>query len=163
MAVDYFLKLDGIEGESTDEKHKKEIQIDTFSWGVSNHGTMGRGGGGGSGKAEFSDISFTKWGDTSSPLLVKAAASGEHIASAVFTARKQGGKAGQQDFMVVTLSDVMVSSYTTSGHGGADSIPQDSFSLNFTKIEYKYMEQKADGSLGGNKVAKYDRALNKAG
>ena len=163
MAVDYFLKLDGIAGESTDEKHKGEIQIDSFSWGVSNQGTMGRGGGGGSGKADFSDITFTKWGNTSSPQLVAAAASGEHIASAVFTARKQGGKAGQQDFMTVTLSEVMVTSYQTSGHGGADSIPQDSFSLNFTKIEYKYMEQKADGSLSGNKIAKYNRATNKAG
>lgn len=163
MAVDYFLKLDGIPGESTDEKHKNEIQIDSFSWGVTNTGTMGRGGGGGSGKADFTDISFTKWGDSSSPALVGAAASGEHIKTAVFTARKQGGKAGQQDFMTITLSDVMVSSYHTSGQGGADSIPLDNFSLNFTKIEYKYMEQKADGSLGGNKVAKYDRATNKAG
>lgn len=162
MAVDYFLKIDGIKGESTDEKHKGEIEVESFSWGISNHGTMGRGGGGGSGKAEFTDLSFTKWGDSSSPLLVKAAASGEHIKQVVLTARKQGGKAGQVDFMIVTLSDVMVSSYQTGGHGGQDSIPQDSFALNFSKIEYKYSEQGSDGSLKGSQVAKYDRATNKA-
>ena len=63
MASDYLLELDGIKGESLDEKHKDKIEIDSFSWGVSNDGNMGRGGGGGTGKANFQDLHFTRTGD----------------------------------------------------------------------------------------------------
>ena len=162
MASDYLLELDGIKGESLDEKHKDKIEIDSFSWGVSNAGNMGRGSGGGTGKADFQDLTFTKETDKSSPLLVKAAASGEHIKKAVLTARKAGGKGGQVEYFKITLEDVMVSSFTTGGNAGGSSIPIDSFSLNYTKMKYEYMPQKADGSLEGAIIAQYDRALNKA-
>ena len=162
MASDYLLELDGIKGESLDEKHKDKIEIDSFSWGVSNDGNMGRGGGGGTGKANFQDLHFTKQTDKSSALLVKSAASGDHIKKAVLTARKAGGKAGQGDYLKITLEDVMVSSFQTGGNAGSSSIPVDSFALNYTKIKYEYMPQKADGSLEGAIMAQYDRALNKA-
>jgi len=161
MASDYLLELDGIKGESLDEKHKDKIEIDSFSWGVSNEGNMGRGGGGGT-KANFQDLHFTKQTDKASPLLVKAAATGDHIKKAVLTARKAGGKGGQVEYFRVTIEDVMVSSFTTGGNAGSSSIPVDNFSLNYTKIKYEYMPQKADGSLEGAIVAQYDRALNKA-
>ena len=162
MASDYLLELDGIKGESLDEKHKDKIEIDSFSWGVSNEGNMGRGGGGGTGKANFQDLHFTKQTDKSSAKLVGAAASGEHIKKATLTARKAGGKAGQVDYLKITLEDVMISSFQTGGNsGGNSSIPVDSFSLNYTKIKYEYMPQKADGSLEGAIMAMYDRALNK--
>ena len=160
MASDYLLELDGIKGESLDEKHKDKIEIDSFSWGVSNEGNMGRGGG--TGKANFQDLHFTKQTDKASPLLVKAAATGDHIKKAVLTARKAGGKGGQVEYFRVTIEDVMVSSFTTGGNAGSSSIPVDNFSLNYTKIKYEYMPQKADGSLEGAIVAQYDRALNKA-
>lgn len=162
MSSDYLLELDGIKGESMDEKHKDKIEIDSFSWGVSNAGNMGRGGGGGTGKADFQDLTFTKETDKSSPLLVKAAASGEHIKKAVLTARKAGGKGGQVEYFKITLEDVMVSSFTTGGNSGSSSIPIDSFSLNYTKMKYEYMPQKKDGSLEGAIIAQYDRSLNKA-
>ena len=162
MASDYLLEIDGIKGESTDEKHKDKLEIDSFSWGVSNSGSMGRGGGGGTGKAEFQDVHFTKQTDKSSPLLMKAAASGEHIKKAVLTARKAGGKGGQVDYLKITLEDVMVSSFQSAGNAGNSSIPNDSVSFNFTKIKYEYMPQKADGSLEGAVPAQYDRSLNKA-
>ena len=162
MATDYYLKLDGIEGESKDEKHGKQIEIDSFSWGVSNPGTAGRGGGAGSVKADFSDVSFTKQVDKASPKLVAAAASGDHIKEAVLTCRKAGGKAGQVAYLKVTMNDVMVSSYQTGGaSGGGNSIPVDTFSLNWTKIKYEYMPQKEDGTLEGGVTAGYDRAGNK--
>ena len=161
MASDYLLELDGIKGESLDEKHKDKIEIDSFSWGVSNDGNMGRGGGG-TGKANFQDLHFTKQTDKSSALLVKAAASGDHIKKAILTARKAGGKAGQVDYLKITLEDVMVSSFSTGGNAGSSSIPVDQFALNYTKIKYEYMPQKADGSLEGAIMAQYDRALNKA-
>lgn len=162
MSADYFLKLEGIKGESTDEKHKDEIEVDSFNWGVSNEGSMGRGGGGGTGKAHFSDISFTKQCDGSSPLLMKAASSGDMIKSAVLVARKAGGKGGQVEYLVITMDDVMVSAYSSSGSAGSTSIPTDSFTLNFTKIKYEYKPQKADGSLAGSISGTYDRAANKA-
>ena len=162
MASDYLLEIDGIKGESTDEKHKDKLEIDSFSWGVSNSGSMGRGGGGGTGKAEFQDVHFTKQTDKSSPLLMKAAASGQHIKKAVLTARKAGGNGGQVEYLKITLEDVMVSSFQSGGNAGNSSIPHDSFSFNFTKIKYEYMPQKADGSLEGAIPATYDRALNKA-
>ena len=162
MASDYLLELDGIKGESTDEKHKDKIEIDSFSWGVTNDGNMGRGGGGGTGKANFQDLHFTKQTDKASAKLVAAASSGEHIKKAVLTARKAGGKAGQVDYLKITLEDVMVSSFQTGGNSGNSSIPVDSFALNYTKIKYEYMPQKADGSLEGAVMAMYDRAANKA-
>lgn len=162
MATDYHLKIDGIEGESLDDKHKNEIEIDSFSWGVSNMGATGRGGGGGTGKADFSDINFTKQADKSSPKLVKAAASGDHIVKAVLSCRKASGKGGQVEYLKVTLEDVMVSNYQTGGSAGASSIPMDQFSLNFAKVKYEYMPQKADGTLEGAVSAGYDRSSNKA-
>ena len=148
MASDYLLELEGIKGESLDEKHKDKIEIDSFSWGVSNDGNMGRGGGGGTGKANFQDLHFTKQTDKSSALLVKSAASGDHIKKAVLTARKAGGKGGQVDYLIITMEDVMVSNFQTGGNSGNSSIPVDSFALNYTKIKYEYKPQKADGTLG---------------
>ena len=161
MATDYFLELDGIKGESTDEKHKDKIEVDSFQWGVTNPTSMARGGGGGAGKADWSDISFGKRMDSASAKLMAAAGSGEHIKKAVVTARKQGGKGNQLDYLIVTLEDVMVSSYSTSGSG--DGVPYDSVSLSYAKIKYEYKPQKPDGTLGGSIIAMYDRAANKVG
>lgn len=163
MAADYFLKIGDIKGESTDSKHKDEIEIDSFSWGVTNEGSMGRGGGGGTGKAQFQDLHFTKQMDKASPKLMSAAASGEHIKEAVLVARKAGGKGDQIEYLIITMNDVMVSSYQSSGSAGSTSIPVDSFSLNFSKIKYEYKPQKADGSLEGGVLAMYDRAAMKHG
>ena len=162
MASDYLLELDGIKGESTDEKHKEKIEIDSFSWGVTNDGNMGRGGGGGTGKANFQDVHFTKQTDKSSALLVKSAASGDHIKKAVLTARKAGGKGGQVDYLIITMEDVMVSNFQTGGNSGNSSIPVDSFALNYTKIKYEYKPQKADGTLDAAAKAGYDLKAQKS-
>lgn len=158
--VDYFLKIDGISGESTDDKHKDEIQIESFSWGLSNSGSAAHGGGAGAGKAAFQDFSFVTQVTKASPKLFLACASGEHIKQAILTARKAGK--GQQEFLKVTLSDLLVSSYQTEGAGG-DVVPTDQVSLNFSKIEVSYREQKADGSLGEANLAGWDIKANKGG
>ena len=100
--------------------------------------------------------------DKASAKLVAAASSGAHITKAVLTARKAGGKAGQVEYLIITMEDVMVSNFQTGGNSGNSSIPVDSFALNYTKIKYEYKPQKADGSLEGAIMAQYDRALNKA-
>jgi type VI secretion system secreted protein Hcp len=160
-AVDYFLKIDGIEGESADNKHKNEIDVQSWSWGETQAGTMARGGGGGAGKVQMQDFNFVMRLNKASPKLFKACANGEHIKKAVLTCRKAGKE--QQDYLKITFSDLLVSSYQTGGAGGQDSlIPTEQVSMNFAKIEFEYKEQKADGTLGAATVAGYDLKANKS-
>jgi type VI secretion system secreted protein Hcp len=159
-SVDYFLKIDGIEGESKDSKHKGEIDLTSWSWGQSNTGTFAAGGGGGGGKVSMQDFEFTMPVNKATPKLIKACATGQHIKKAVLTCRKAGKE--QQEYLKITFSDLLVSSYQTGGSSGDNVIPEEHVSLNFAKIEYEYREQKQDGSLGGAVKAGYDLKLNKA-
>jgi type VI secretion system secreted protein Hcp len=118
MAVDMFINIDGIKGEATDSKHKGEIDILSWSWGASNSGTMqSPGTGGGAGKANFNDLSFTKFLDLASPMLLKACSTGEHIKKSVLVVRKAGGK-DPLDYLIITLEDCLISSVSTGGSGG---------------------------------------------
>lgn len=158
MAVDMFLKIDGIKGESRDDKHKDQIDILSYSWGASQSGTRAVGGGAGAGKVQLSDISFTTIVGTASPQLFLGCATGEHFKSAILTARKAGGS--QQDFLVIKLNDVLVSSYQNGGSSAGD-VPTDSFSLNFAQIDYEIKEQREDGSLGDGASGGWNIAGNK--
>jgi type VI secretion system secreted protein Hcp len=158
-AVDYFLKLDGIEGESQDSKHKGEIDIESWSWGETQSGTHAVGGGGGAGKVVMQDFHFVMKVNKSSPKLILACANGQHIKDATLIYRKAGKE--QQEFLKIKFSDLLVSSYQTGGSSGSDVVPTEQISLNFAKIEYEYKEQKADGSLGGAVKAGYDLKQNK--
>jgi type VI secretion system secreted protein Hcp len=158
-AVDYFLKIDGIEGESQDAKHKNEIHIDSFGWSEKQTGTHQSGGGGGAGKVAMGDFHFTMKVNKASPKLMLACASGEHIKEAVLTCRKAGGKA--EAFYKITLSDILVSGYQTSGSGHGDLIPYDQITLNYSKIEFEYKEQKHDGSMGPAVKAGWNSKENK--
>lgn len=159
-AVDYFLKLDGIEGESADHAHKGEIELESWSWGESNAGDMAHGGGGGAGKVSMQDVHFVSRMCKGSPKLKLACASGQHIKKAVLTCRKAGKT--QQEFLKFTFSDLLVSSYQTGGSAHGDTIPMDQFSINFAKIEMEYKEQKADGTLAGPVKAGWNLKENKA-
>ena len=159
-AVDYFLKIDGIEGESHDSKHKGEIDLESWSWGEQQTGTSHAGGGGGAGKVHMQDFHFVMKVNKASPKLMLACASGEHIKKAVLVARKAGKD--QQEFLKVTMSDLLVSSYQTGGSGHADIVPTDQISLNYAKIEFEYKEQKADGTLGGTTKGGWDLKANKS-
>ena len=159
MATDYFLKIDGIDGESTDDSHKGEIDLLSWSWGATQTGTFSRGGGGGAGKVDMQDFHFVMTANKASPLLMKACATGQHIKSATLTCRKAGGE--QVEYMIVKMSDLLVSSYQTSGASG-DGTPTDSTTVNFGKIEFEYKPQKADGSLDSPVKAGYDVKINKS-
>lgn len=123
-------------------------------------GAHGAGGGGGAGKASFNDFHFTMKVNKATPKLMLACATGEHIKKAVLIARKAGKD--QQEYMKVTMSDILVSSYQTGGSEGSNTLPSDQISINFAKIEVEYKEQKADGTLGGSIKAGYDVKANKA-
>ncbi len=155
MAADYFLKIDGIEGESADAKHKAEIDLLSYSFGATQTGSHSTGGGGGAGKVSMHDFSFAMHVNKATPKLLLACACGEHIKKAVLTCRKAGKD--QQEFLKVTFSDLLVSSYQTSG---SSDIPVESISLNFAKIEFEYKEQKADGTLGGAVKSGFDLKAN---
>jgi type VI secretion system secreted protein Hcp len=144
--VDYYLKIDGIDGEATDHKHKNEIDVESWSWGETNSGDAAARGGMGSGKVSMQDFHFTMKVNKASPKLLEACASGEHIKKAVLTARKAGKD--QQEYLKVTFSDLLISSYQTGGSSG-DVIPMDQIALNFSKVEMEYKDQKPDGTLGG--------------
>lgn len=156
MAVDFFLKLDGVEGESSDAKHKGEIEVLSFSWGASNQATFSSGGGGGAGKVNFQDLHITTNVNKSSPVLLKHCACGTHIKSAKLTARKAG--TDQQEYYIVTLTDCMVSSYQT---GASSETPTDQFALAFAKIEFEYKPQDEKGGLGGVVKAGWNIKENK--
>ncbi len=156
MARDMYLKLAGIKGESEDSVHKDEIEIESFTFGVHQVGTSQTGGGGGAGKASFSDIVFQKRADVSSPLLMQACATGQHIATANLTVRKAGGK--QEEYYKIKFTDILVSSFQNAGEH--DEIPVESLGLNYAKIEFEYYPQKGDGTLGGVSKAGYDLKRN---
>lgn len=158
-AVDYFLKIDGVEGESMDAKHKGEIDIESWSWGEANSGSFSRGGGGGAGKVEMQDFHFTMRVNKASPKLLLSCASGEHIKLATLTCRKAGKE--QQEYLVIKLSDILVSSYQTGGSAGSDVVPIDQIALNFSKIEYEYKPQKADGTLAAGTPVGWNLKENK--
>ena len=157
-AVDYFLKLEGIEGESTDDKHKNEIDVESWSWGETQSGTHVGGGGGGAGKVSMQDFHFVMKVNKASPKLLLACATGDHIKKATLTARKAGGK--QEEYLIVTFSDLLVSSYQTGGSAG-DVIPVDQISLNFSKIELEYKTQDEKGAVGKPIKVGYDLKANK--
>jgi type VI secretion system secreted protein Hcp len=158
-AVDFFLKLDGIEGESADDKHKNEIDVHSWSIGAQNQGTGATGGGSGAGKVHFNDFHFTMHVSKATPKLMLHCAHGGHIAKGVLICRKAGKQ--QQEYLKITLSNILVSSYQTGGSGHSSVMPVDTISLNFSKIEYEYKPQKADGSLDAAVKAGYDIGANK--
>jgi type VI secretion system secreted protein Hcp len=160
-AVDYFLKIDGIPGESKDKTYKDTIQLESWSYGESQGGTMGSGGGGGAGKVVMQDFHFVQKVNKASPLLFRACAKGDHIGSAQLICRKAGGE--QIDFFTVTFTDILVSSFQIGGSGGSDVIPMEQVSLNFTKIEVAYKEQDTKGKALGAIKAWYDSKQQTAG
>ncbi len=157
MAVDIFLKLDGIDGESKDAKHKGEIDVESFSFGATHPGSTSGGTGSGAGKVSMQDFSFTTQVNKASPKLFLACASGQHIKSALLTVRKAGGQ--QQDFLKITLSDVTVSGYH-EGAAEAAAMPTDQVSLNFSKIHVSFGGQRPDGSPDTPVTAGWDLKKN---
>src|SRR5262245_29998529 len=135
MAVDMFLSLDGIKGESKDHKHKDTIDVLAWSWGISNAGTFHQGSGGGSGKANFQDISFTKYIDKATANLMYACASGKHIKKGTLTVRKAGEK--PLEYLKYELENILVSSVSAGGSGGEERLTEN-VTLNFGVVKLAY-------------------------
>ena len=159
MAADIFAKIGDIKGESLDAKHKDEIEVLSFSWGVTNAGSPGAGGGAGTGKPNFQDLVIVHTIDKASPKLLEACATGQHLKDATITHRKAGKS--QQEFLIVKMNDVIVTAVT---HGGAAGQPAaETVSVAFAKVDFEYRPQKPDGSLDAGIHFKYDLKANKVG
>jgi type VI secretion system secreted protein Hcp len=159
MAKDYLLVIDGIKGESSDDKIKDAIELSSWGVGVANTGSMASGGGGGAGKANFSDFAASAASNVASTELMVACATGRHIKKAVLHVRKQGG--AQETYLTVTMTDCLISQYNTGDSPGGDVAVIDSFAINYAQIEFEYKPQKEDGTLGSAIKGGYSLKANK--
>ena len=146
MAVDMFLKIEGIDGEAQDADHGSEIDVLAWSWGASQSGTTHVGGGSGSGKGNFQDISITKWVEKSTPNLLRYCSNGHHIPRARLTVRKAGEV--PLEYVIIDMKDLIITSISSGGSGGEDRLTEN-ITLNFAEFVYKYTPQNADGSGAG--------------
>jgi type VI secretion system secreted protein Hcp len=156
VASDIFAKLGDIKGESLDDKHKDEIEVLSWSWGVTHAGAKGAGGGGRAGKATFQDLSFTHKIDKASPVLMQACATGAHLKEATITHRKAGKD--QQEYLIIKMGDVIISAVT---EGDSEGSTLETVNLAFAKVDLEYRPQKPDGSLDAGIHFKYDLKTSK--
>lgn len=159
MSTDMFIKIGSLKGESAVDGHKDEIQVLAWSWGLTNDGTSHIGSGSGSGKVSVQDLTITKYVDKSSPDLILAGCNGRHFQEAKLTVRKAGEK--PLDYLVLTLSDVMITAVSTGGAPGQERLTEN-VTLNFAKVKVDYKEQLASGGAGVSPTITWDIRANKA-
>lgn len=157
MAVDMFLKLGDLKGESRDSAKTDEIDVLAWSWGMSNSGTAHMGTGAGAGKVNVQDLSVTKYVDLSSAQLFLACCNGKHFATAVLTVRKAGEN--PLEYIVITMTDVMVVAVSTGGSGGEDRLTEN-ITLNFAEVAVAYKKQGASGAEEGGDDMTWNIAAN---
>jgi type VI secretion system secreted protein Hcp len=158
MAIDSFLKLGTLKGESVVKGFEDQIQVLSWGWGLTQTGTTHSASGGGAGKVNVHDLHITKNVDAASPTLALACAKGTHYDSAVLTMRKAGGTA--LEYLTLTLTDLIITSYSVSDAQGSDLL-QDAFAVNFGKFKYSYQPQDNKGAKKGGAIdATYDIAKN---
>jgi len=163
MAFDAFLKIDGIPGESTDDKHKDWIEILSYNFGMNqpSSATASSAGGASTERVNVHDLTIVKHIDKASPKLYELCCSGKHIANVTVELCRAGGD--KVKYMEVKLEQVIISSAQPGGSAqGPDALPSETISFNFGKAKWTYTQQKrADGSGGGNVTAKYDLTAGK--
>jgi type VI secretion system secreted protein Hcp len=160
MAMDMFIKIGKLQGETQDKVKKATdgwIDILAWSWGMSNSGSAHVGGGAGAGKVNVQDLSFTKYIDKASPDLMLSCCNGQHHESATLVVRKAGAK--PLEYLTITMTEVMVTACSTGGSGGEDRLTENVI-LNFAKVKVDYKEQKADGTEGAKPTMSWDIAGN---
>jgi type VI secretion system secreted protein Hcp len=159
MAQDIFLKIDGINGESLDDKHKDEIEVLNWDWEIIQESSMHAGSGGGAGKATVADLTFEHGIDRASPNLMKYALTGKHIDQAVLVMRKAGGN--PLEYLKLIMSDVIVTRVKPSGSKNDAEKSREFVSLSFAKVKQEYVVQNAQGGSGGAVTASFDIKGNK--
>ncbi len=158
MAMDMFLKIDDLVGDSIDDKHPKEIQVLSWSWGMSQSGSTHTATGGGSGKVNVQDLTFMKNIDSTTTNLIKSCCNGSHYKQALLTIRKAGGKAAVE-YLKIKMMDLIISNVSTGGAGGSDLITE-SVTLNFARFSLDYTPQDKTGAPGSAMTATWNIPAN---
>jgi type VI secretion system secreted protein Hcp len=156
MAVDYFLKLDGISGESVAEGFKDTIQLLSFSWGATQVTSVAGTGGSGAGKADLSDISVMKYLDKASMPIFKALVTGAHIKTGTLSAVKAGSN--NKPFLKIDFQELFV---TSQQHSASSEIPTESVSFSYNQIKMEYSTQNEQGILTTTGSVTYNLKENK--
>ena len=161
MAIDVYLQIDGIKGESQDDKHKDWIEITSAQWGVTQpkSATASTGGGHTAERCEHRTLSISKLADVSSPLLMQLCSMGKTIPKAKLEFMRADGEGTRIKYYEVELENVLISSADQAVHEG--SILHDAIGLKFSKVKWKYTQQKVGGGAGGNTTGGWDLACNK--
>lgn len=158
MAVDAFIKIDGVKGESVAKGHEGEIDILSWSWGMSQSGTTHIGTGGGAGKVNVQDISFTHYVDAATPNLIKACCNGKHFGGAKLVIRKAGEN--PLEYVIIDLTDILITSVSAGGSGGEERLTE-TVTLNFGRFKYSYQPQDKTGAAKGGAIeTEYNIAEN---
>lgn len=150
MATDTFIKIGDVKGEAMDDKHGGEIDVLSWSWGLTQSGYAHMGGGAGAGKVNVQNLHFTHYTDKASPVLMQACADGSHFKDATLTVRKAGGKESVE-YIIIKLEEVFITSVQTGGQGGEDRLTE-TVELNFGLVKLAYQAQKRDGSKDGGQI-----------
>jgi type VI secretion system secreted protein Hcp len=160
MAVEMFLKLAGCDGESIASGHENEIELLGWNWGVTNQGSSGMGGGSGTGKASFHDLSITKYVDKATATILGNCAKGNHFATGVLVCRKVGGDS-PLEYLKIEMDQVFVSGVQHGGSPG-DELTVENVTFNFAKMKVVYTPQSASGSAAGNVPFNWDIRKNQS-
>lgn len=158
MAIDMFLRVDGVSGESQDANHKGWTDITSFNWGASQPGTMFAGGGGGAGKVTFSDLSVMAPIDKSTSALLAGCASGKHFPKVEVSICKAGGS--QIEYCLITLEDVLITGVYFGGAQGNENLNMQ-YSFQASKVRQKYNEQTTTGGKGAEVSAGWNIKENR--
>lgn len=158
MAIDMFLKVEGVTGESKDSNHTGWTDITSFSWGASQPGNMSVGGGGGAGKVNFNDLHVNALIDKSTTAILKHCASGKHLTKVELSVCKAGGQ--QVEYSRITLEDVLVTSVQYTGADNGDTVGV-TYAFQAAKVKQQYWEQTTSGGKGAESSAGWNIKENK--
>ena len=154
------LKLEGIPGDSAVIGHENEIDVSSVSFGASQTGIREAGGKASARRSSLTTFAMTKKVDKASPKLFLFCATGQHIPTAVLTFRDVAGEGAALEYLTITLSDVVISSYQVGASSGSD-LADESISLSYSKIEYKYVAQLPNGQLAPPVIVTFDVVNNR--
>lgn len=161
MAADYYLQLDGIKGESADSQGLGWIECTSINWNIHQpkSATASTGGGHTAERAELSEISITKLIDLASPMLGQLCACGKTIPKAKLEMMRADGNGDPIKYFEVELENVLIAHVAPSFAGG--DAPSESMGLKFSRVRWKYAQQKISGGSGGNTAGGWDLATNR--
>jgi len=158
MAIDMFLKVDGVSGETKDAKHAGCVDALSFNWGANQPGNMHIGGGGGAGKVTFNDLNVQAYIDKATPTIMQFCASGKHVSAVTLTICKAGGN--PVEYTQIELQDVIVTGTDFNGAGSADRILVN-YRFQAAKVKLHYWEQTSQGGKGPETQSGWDIKANR--